>query len=97
MTSGPGISALALLMGGLLWTTPGLAGGSAATVPAQARENAAAVAALMDANRDGRISKAEFARHNGLPGRFATLDADGDGALTKDEQEAVNVGPRIQR
>jgi hypothetical protein len=67
------------------------------TSAAQIQENAAAVAAMMDGDRDGRISKAEFVRHNAASGRFAELDADGDGELNEEEQKAANVGPRNLR
>ena len=64
---------------------------------ARIQQNAAAVATMMDRNRDGRISKAEFFRHNAKGERFAELDADRDGELNAEEQRAVNVGPRILR
>jgi hypothetical protein len=64
MTSGAMASVRAALAAGLLWSTPALAEDIGAPVPARVRENAGAVARMMDADRDGRISKAEFLRHS---------------------------------
>ena len=81
-----------MLIGGLASTAPALADG-----PGAMRPEAAAAVAIMDSNRDGSISKAEFARHNAVPGRFAKLDTDADGSLDQQEQAAVTIGPRILR
>jgi EF hand len=83
-------------VGGLFSVAPALAE-EVGTSAAHIQNNAAAVAAMMDGNRDGRISKGEFFRHNAAPGRFVELDADGDGELNEEEQKAANVGPRIVR
>jgi EF hand len=89
--------ALVTMAGGLLWAAPASSQDVEPSVAARIRENAAATAAMMDRNRDGRISKGEFFRHNADMGRFAELDLNGDGALNAEEQNAVNVGPRILR
>lgn len=92
------LKAIALLsVGGLLWAAPAFAQSVEPSAAAHIQENAAAVAAMMDSNRDGRISAAEFFRHNAAPGRFEELDADGDGELNAEEQKGANVGPRILR
>jgi EF hand len=89
--------AIALLAaGGLVAVAPAFAE-DPGTSAAQIQKNAAAVAAMMDSDGDGRISRAEFSRHNADPGRFAELDADGDGELNEEEQKAANIGPRILR
>jgi EF hand len=85
-----------VVAGGALWAAPAFTEGVEASA-ARIRANAAAVAAMMDRNRDGRISSGEFYRHNANKGRFAELDADGDGELNAEEQKAANVGPRILR
>jgi EF hand len=91
------LRAIALVTaGGLLVVAPASAE-EVGTSAARIQENAAAVAAMMDRNRDGWISKAEFLRHNANTGRFTELDVDGDGELNADEQNAVTVGPRILR
>ena len=91
------LRAIALITaGGLLSAAPASAE-ELGTSAARIQENAVAVAAMMDRNRDGRISEAEFFRHNADKGRFAELDADGDGELNEEEQKAANVGPRILR
>jgi hypothetical protein len=89
--------ALVTTAGGLLWAAPAATQDVEPSAAARIQENAAATAAMMDSNRDGRISNAEFFRHNANRGRFAELDADGDGELNAQEQNAVNVGPRILR
>ena len=62
-------------------------------------ESAAAgrLAALMDVNRDGAISRAEFRRHNADRARWQALDSNGDGMLDAAEQAGVRPGPRILR
>ena len=53
---------------------------------------------LMDVNRDGVISRAEYVRHNADRTRWRQLDINGDGMLETMEQEAgVTPGPRIVR
>ena len=53
---------------------------------------------LMDLNRDGVISRAEFVRHNADRARWRELDISGDGMLDAVEQSAgVTPGPRIVR
>jgi hypothetical protein len=86
-----------VVAGGVLWAAPAFTEDVETSAAARIRENAAAVAAMMDSNRDGRISEGEFYRHNANKGRFAELDADGDGELNTEEQRAANVGPRILR
>jgi Ca2+-binding EF-hand superfamily protein len=49
------------------------------------RETAAATFEALDQNHDQRISQSEAAGDQNVAGRFAALDADGDGALTKRE------------
>lgn len=52
---------------------------------------AAAMMANVDANGDGKVQGAEFmAWHDGV---FDAMDADGNGALDKDEYMAVQMGP----
>ena len=80
-----------------LGTAPASAQDLEPSAAARIQQNAAAVATMMDRNHDGRISKAEFFRHNANGRRFAELDADRDGELNAEEQRAVNVGPRILR
>ena len=41
--------------------------------------------AKIDANRDGRITRAEASTHPKLAERFDMFDANRDGALTRDE------------
>jgi EF hand len=82
--------------GGLFSIAPALAQ-EIGTSAVHIQKNAAAVAAMMDGNRDGRISKGEFFRHNADPGRFVELDTDADGELNEEEQKAANVGPRSVR
>jgi hypothetical protein len=89
--------ALIATAGGLLWPAPASTEDVETSAAARIRENAAATAAMMDRNRDGWISKAEFFRHNADIGRFAELDLDGDGELNAEEQNTVNVGRRILR
>jgi len=93
------LKAMALIAtaGGLLWAAPSSSEDVETSAAARIRDNAAATAAMMDRNRDGWISKEEFLRHNAHMGRFAELDGDGDGELNTEEQNAVNVGPRILR
>jgi hypothetical protein len=93
------LKAMALITtaGGLLWAAPASTQDVEASAAVRVRENAAAVAAMMDRNRDGWISKGEFSRHNAHEGRFEELDGDGDGELNAEEQKAANVGPRILR
>jgi EF hand len=83
--------------GALLWAAPAFTADLEAQAAARIQENAAETAAMMDRNRDGSISKAEFLRHNANIGRFAELDVDGDGALNAEEQNVVSVGPRVLR
>jgi hypothetical protein len=53
---------------------------------------------LMDVNRDGDISRAEFVRHNADRARWRELDISGDGMLDAVEQRAgVTPGPRMLR
>jgi hypothetical protein len=53
---------------------------------------------LMDVNRDGVISRAEFVRHNADRERWRELDISGDGMLDAVEQSAgITPGPRIVR
>jgi EF hand len=53
---------------------------------------------LMDVNRDGVISRAEFVRHNADRARWRELDISGDGMLDAVEQSAgITPGPRIVR
>jgi hypothetical protein len=89
--------ALIATAGGLLWAAPASTEDVETSAAARIRQNAAATAAMMDRNRDGWISQAEFLRHNADVGRFVELDVDGDGELNAEEQNAVNVGPRILR
>jgi EF hand len=100
MTSCLKVMAL-VVAGGVLWAAPAFTEDVETSAAARIRENAAAVVAMMDSNRDGRISEGEFYRHNANKGRFAELDADGDGdgdgELNTEEQRAANVGPRILR
>ena len=49
------------------------------------RETTAATFEALDQNHDQRISQSEAAGDQNVAGRFAALDADGDGALTKRE------------
>jgi hypothetical protein len=91
------VIALTMMSGGLLWSAPASSQDVEPSAAARIPENAAATAVMMDRNRDGRISKGEFFRHNADTGRFAELDVDGDGELNGEEQNAVNVGPRILR
>ena len=89
--------ALITMAGGLLWAAPATTEDLETSAAAHIRENAAATAAMMDRNRDGWISKAEFLRYNADMRRFSELDVDGDGELNPEEQNTVNVGPRILR
>lgn len=52
--------------------------------------------ARMDTDRDGRISRAEADRFPKLAEKFATIDANGDGFVTKEEMQAAH-GPRKPR
>jgi EF hand len=89
--------ALAAAAGGLFWAAPASTDEAATSAAARIQENAEAAAAMMDSNRDGQVSKAEFLRHNANRNRFAELDADGNGELDAEEQKAVSVGPRSFR
>ena len=50
----------------------------------------------MDTDRDGKISRAEADRFPKLSEKFATLDTNGDGFLSKEELAAAH-GPRKPR
>jgi hypothetical protein len=89
--------ALSGMASGLLWAAPASTQDVETSAAAHIRENAAATAAMMDRNRDGWISKGEFLRYNADVDRFAELDVDGDHELNAEEQNTVNVGPRILR
>jgi hypothetical protein len=97
MTSCHKAMAFIAMAGGVLWAAPALTEDVETSAAARLHENAPATAVMMDRNRNGSISKAEFLRHNADMGRFAELDVDGDGELNPEEQSAVNVGPRILR
>lgn len=50
--------------------------------------------ARMDTDKDGRISRAEFAAaHKGDDSRFAAHDADGDGFVSSEEMKAHHEAP----
>ena len=56
------------------------------------------LAALMDVNRDGVISREEFGRHNADRARWQALDSNDDGMLDAAEQATgLRPGPRIVR
>jgi hypothetical protein len=50
--------------GALLWAAPAFTADLEAQAAARIQENAAETAAMMDRNRDGSISKAEFFPYN---------------------------------
>ena len=64
--------------------------GSAATAQEQAPRQGLTIdqARMMDANRDGRITEAEFLRESSDRALFARLDANFDGVLDSEEQRA---------
>jgi hypothetical protein len=66
-----------VVAGGVLWAAPAFTEDVETSAAARIRENAAAVAAMMDSNRDGRISEGEFYRHNAVRAgsRNSTLTA----------------------
>lgn len=45
---------------------------------------------MMDANKDGKISKEEFTKHH--EAMFATMDANKDGSISKDEMGKMMDG-----
>ncbi|MGK2950798.1 MAG: HvfA family oxazolone/thioamide-modified RiPP metallophore [Thiobacillus sp.] len=45
---------------------------------------------MMDANKDGKISKEEFTKHH--EAMFATMDANKDGSISKDEMGKMMGG-----
>lgn len=60
--------------------------------------SASRLAALMDVNRDGVISREEFGRHNADRARWQALDSNDDGMLDGAEQATgLRPGPRIVR
>jgi EF hand len=68
------------------------------TTPRGDRVGAQRLIKLMDVNRDGVISRAEFARQNADRARWRELDISGDGMLDAVEQApGVTPGPRIVR
>jgi len=46
---------------------------------------------LMDANKDGILTRDEFAAH-GMAGDFAAYDKNGDGKVTREEYNATEAG-----
>ena len=61
---------------------------AAQAAPAQERLTAESVFTRADANRDGRLSRAEVARFPAFSEKFDQLDTDHDGALDLPEFEA---------
>ncbi|MEP2942421.1 MAG: hypothetical protein ABJ081_00920 [Hyphomicrobiales bacterium] len=48
-----------------------------------------------DTNKDGNLTRAELSAHVGK--RFAKLDKDGDGSITKEERKAARADRRAER
>jgi EF hand len=68
------------------------------TTPRGDRVGAQRLIKLLDVNRDGVISREEFARQNGDRARWREFDISGDGMLDAVEQApGVTPGPRIVR
>ena len=66
--------------------------------PGSDQAGAERLAKVMDVNRDGVISRAEFRRQNADRARWRALDRNGDGVLDTAEQAGgLTPGPRISR
>lgn len=52
--------------------------------------------ARLDTNQDGRLSAAEVSGHPKLAERFAAIDANRDGTLTREEMKAAHAARRQQ-
>jgi Ca2+-binding EF-hand superfamily protein len=60
-------------------------------------ETSAATFEALDQNHDQRVSQSEAAGDQNVAARFATLDANGDGALTKREFAATAKPDKSQQ
>jgi uncharacterized low-complexity protein len=64
-------------------------GKCAAAMPGKADHEGGCGMAVMDTDKDGRISRAEFAaRHHGDTSMFAKIDSNGDGFISQSEMDA---------
>jgi Ca2+-binding EF-hand superfamily protein len=76
------VSAAALAAGGIAYAAPGMMDGGDMT-RAEAQEKAQERFAKMDINQDGQLNADDRAAR--MDGRFDTLDADGNGAISREE------------